>query len=302
MAVKPPFSRRTIESQQWVQYDFPNTARTALNHLLHDLVDKNYIDGWIDIDKEIRRIAREKPLIYDRKNDAYIKEARGSTETLLQKLSWEKVLDFCERIYSQLASEIRDWDGFSNEWEVNTSREDVQSYISNELERIFLEEHLSYSFIQGEVRLRGRSHTRKQISRAEPTLGDPRLNSARQHYAKALNYFEHPSKPDFENSVKEAVCAVEAASRHLFPQTKAKTLGEVINRIKGTQEGQLPKPLADTITGLYAYRNAGDGISHGGSDGGKATQQIAEYALAIAASQIILLHEVASAAEPDVPF
>jgi len=301
MAVEPPFSRRTTGSQ-WVQDDFPNTARTALNHLLHDLIDRGYIEGWIDIDKEVRRIARDNPKVYSRDKVASIQDARVSTETILQTLSWEKVFDFCERLYSHLASDICSWNGFANEWEVEIPREEIQNYISDELQRIFLEEHLAYSFLQGEIRRRGRSHTRKQLSKAEPTLGDPRLNSARKHYVKALAYFEHPSKPDFENAVKEAVCAVEAAARHLFPKAKAKTLGKVINRIKGTQEGQLPKPLADTITGLYAYRNAGDGVSHGGADGGKATRHIAEYALAIAASQIILLHEIASAAEADVPF
>ena len=301
MAAKPPFSRRVIGSE-WVQDDFPNTARTALNHLLHDLVDREYINGWIDIDKEARRIAREQPLIYDRGITESIDGARASTENILQTLSWEKVFDFCERLYSHLASDIRTWDGFANDWEIEIPREEVQNYIVDELQRIFLEENLSYSFIQGEVLRRGRSHTVSQIAKAEPTLGDPRLDNARKHYAKALAYFEHPTRPDFENAVKEAVCAVEAAARNLFPETKAKTLGEVINRIKGTQEGQLPQPLANTITGLYAYRNAGDGVSHGGAAGGRATRYVAEYALSIAASQIILLHEVASVAEGDIPF
>ncbi len=301
MNAKPPFSRRIIGSQ-WVQDDFPSTARTALNHLLHDLIDREYIKGWIDIDKEVRRIAREQPLIYNREKVVSINEARVSAENILQILSWEKVFDVCERLYSHLASDIRFWDGYANDWEIKTPREEVQCYIAKELQRIFLEENLSYLFTEGEVRRRGRSHTKNAIAKAEPTLGDPRLDSARKHYAKALAYFEHPTKPDFENTVKEAVCAVEAAARNLFPQTKAKTLGEVINNIKGTQEGQLPKPLADTISGLYAYRNAGDGVSHGGADGGKATKHIAEYTLSIAASQIILLHEVASEAEGDVPF
>lgn len=301
MNTKTPFSRRAVGSQ-WVQDDFPSTARTALNHLLHDLIDRDYIKEWIDINKEVRRIAREQPLIYNREKVVSINEARVSTENILQTLSWEKVFDFCERLYSHLASDIRFWDDFAKDWEIKTPREEVQSYIAEELQRIFLEENLSYSFTEGEVQRRGRSHTKNIIAKAEPTLGDPRLDNARKHYAKALAYFEHPTKPDFENTVKEAVCAVEAAARNLFPQTKAKTLGEVINHIKGTQEGQLPKPLADTITGLYAYRNAGDGVSHGGADGGKATRNVAEYVLSIAASQIILLHEVASEAEGDVPF
>lgn len=302
MTVKPPFSRREIGSQTWIQNDLPETSRIAILHLLHDLVDRQYVGGWIDIDKEVRRIAREEPINYERSKVESLQNACISIETILKSLPWTKVFDFCERLYSHLATEVHRYDNFGNDYEVQTNREEVQIYIADELQRIFLEENLAYAFVQGEVRRRGRSHTRQQISKAEPTLGDLRLTDAREHYAKALRYFEHPSKPDFENVVKEAVCAVEAAARHLFPQTHAKTLGDVIKQIKGSREGQIPKPLADTITGLYAYRSAGEGVSHGAADGGKATQAIAEYALAITASQIILLHEIASEAETAVPF
>jgi hypothetical protein len=56
------------------------------------------------------------------------------------------------------------------------------------------------------------------------------------------------------------------------------------------------------LTGLYAFRSGGDGVGHGGSTGGAATQDIAEYVLAMAASQIILLTDLASAQpEDDTP-
>ena len=58
MAVKPPFSRRILGSQ-WIQDDFPDSARMALLHLLHDLIDRRYVAGWIEIDREIRRILIE---------------------------------------------------------------------------------------------------------------------------------------------------------------------------------------------------------------------------------------------------
>lgn len=301
MTVKPPFSRRAVGPQAWVQDDWPESARIALLHLLHDLVDRQYVGGWIDIDKETRRIAREAPVIYDCENDHCDHDARLSVEKILRTLVWQKIFDFCERLYSHLASDVKRW-AHGGEFEVVTSRKEVQQYISEELQRVFLEEHLAYSFVQDEVRRRGRNHTRQQIAKAEPTLGDSRLDDAREHFAKAVRYFEHPSKPDYKNVVKEAVCAVEAAARHLFPLAKANTLDDVIKQIRGPEEGQIPKPLADTLIGLYAYRNAGDGVSHGGADGGKATRAIAEYALAVAASQIILLHEVASVAEAVVPF
>jgi len=41
-------------------------------------------------------------------------------------------------------------------------------------------------------------------------------------------------------------------------------------------------------------------VGHGGAAGGPVTKELAEYALAVAASQIVLL--VAAAAESEVPF
>ena len=303
MAVKPPFSRRILGSP-WIQDDFPDSARIALLHLLHDLVDRKYVNDWIEIDREIRRIARDEPQIYDSQQVASIRNARLSAEKLLKTVAWPKIFDFCERLQSHLATAVGHWNDFNRDMDIETDRNEVQLYIGDELQRIFLEENLAFSFDQeqGEILRRGRGHTAQQIAKAEPTFGDPRLNGAREHFRKATQYFNNRARPDYENTVKEAVCAVEAAARNLFPHVKAKTLGDVIKQIQGSGDGQLPKPLADSITGLYGYRNAGDGVSHGGADGGKATPAIAEYAMAVAASQIILLYEIASLQKADVPF
>jgi hypothetical protein len=87
------------------------------------------------------------------------------------------------------------------------------------------------------------------------------------------------------------VCAVEAVARALFPDGGS-TLGKVTDSITGGGFGQLPKPIATTFHGLYG---------HGGAGGGPATKELAEYALAVAASQIVLLVDLA-AEESDVPF
>jgi hypothetical protein len=76
------------------------------------------------------------------------------------------------------------------------------------------------------VHRKGRKHTADLVSRADVVLGDPRLDSARKHYAKAAQFFRAPTKADYENAVKEAVCAVEAAGKALFPEAKAATLGD----------------------------------------------------------------------------
>jgi len=174
----------------------------------------------------------------------------------------------------------------------------VPSYIAKELQLIFLEENLAFEFADGMVRRRGRRNTAEKIARAELVLSDPRLSLARGHITKALKYFRDVTAPDYENVVKEAVCAVEATARALFPES-GKTLGDVANSLASS--GDVPAAIAKTFHNLYAFRSGGEGVGHGGATGGKATKEIAEYCLGVAACQIALLFDLASA-EPEYPF
>ena len=203
-----------------------------------------------------------------------------------------------------MAKEVISWVG-DDEFggpNVDVTLGDVQEYIANEINRLFLEESLGFEFCKGLVERRGRHHTTTQVSRAYIVLGDLRLESARKHYNKGLRYFQLVSQPDYENAVKEAVCAVEATARALFPTPGAKTLGEIITSITGTDPGKLPNAVAKTFHGLYGFRSGGEGVAHGGATGGPASQNLAEYVLAVAASQIILLVDLANSEESDIPF
>ncbi|MCE4105077.1 hypothetical protein LXK86_00350, partial [Klebsiella pneumoniae] len=62
----------------------------------------------------------------------------------------------------------------------------------------------------------------------------------------------HPTRPDYENAVKEAVCAVEAAGKALFPMAKATTLGDLVKWLGSTTEVSVPKAICQTFTGVYA--------------------------------------------------
>ncbi len=216
-------------------------------------------------------------------------------------LPWDKAFDFCERLYSHLTKDVGYYDGEGQAWEITTPKSEVQEYTAKELRRLFLEEHLAFEFSNGLVRRRGRRHTAEQVSRAELVLGDPRLSAALTHFNKALRYFRNVSQPDPENVVKEAVCAVEATARVFFP-SGGSTLGDVVKSITGNGLGLLPKPIANTFHGLYGFRSGAEGVGHGGTTGGTVTKELAEYVLAVAASQIVLLVDLAAALEPEVPF
>lgn len=287
----PPFSARNRGAHAQIDNDCPESTRIGLVHVLDRLVDRECID-WESVIGELQRIARVIP--------DHSRHPDTATQVLLQ-LSWDKVFDFCERLYSHLTRDVYRWNRQTEESDLIASKSEAQEYIASELRSLFLEEQLAFEFSNGLVRRRGRRNTADQVSRAELVLGDPRLSAARGHINKALRYFQNVSQPDPENVVKEAVCAVEATARVLFPSSGS-TLADVVKSITGSELGQLPKPIAQTFHGLYGFRSGGEGVGHGGAAGGAATKELAEYALAVAASQIVLLVDLAAALEPDVPF
>lgn len=285
-----------------VDGDFPASARTGLLHLLFDLVERAYVPDWTVIARELNRIARRSPVAYDASRVDSCNEAKEDAKfTLEQQLSWEKVFDFCERLHNHLPQEVGHEEGFA-QYVVDVSRGDVQAYIATELQRLFHEESLAYEFIEGAVLRRGRKHTVERTARSQVVLGDSRLLSARRHFDKSLQFFRHPTRPDYENAVKEAVCAVEAAGKALFPAAKASTLGELTKWLGSATEVAVPKAICQTLTGVYAFRSGGDGIGHGGGTGGKATPELTEYLLAVCASQIIYLVDLANGLEVEIPF
>lgn len=295
----PPFSSRNRRDSVLIDSSFPTTARVGLLHLLHEGIRNDYLKSWREIATELRRISREPPHFYS-SGASGTSSAQEDAERILNELRWELVLDFCERLYNYLAQEITYRDNYDN-IVVKLARSEVQLFFSNELQRLFYEENLAFEFRDGIVQRRGRRHTVDKVSRAEAVLADEQLENARKHFMKALRYFRDRLKPDPENAVKEAVCAVEAAAKELFPNAKAATLGDSIKWLTGSEVGKLPKSIAQTFTGLCAFRSGGDGVAHGGSSGGTATTSIAEYVLATAASQIILLVDLAST-EQEIPF
>lgn len=91
-------------------------------------------------------------------------------------------------------------------------------------------------------------------------LDDDALSAARVHYRKAERYRREPS-PDYENSCKESVCAIESI---VLALTGGADLVKALRKL--SRDGVVPPPLAEMVIKLYAYRGAEPGVSHGGPD------------------------------------
>ena len=296
-AQSPPFSARNRREKNLIEGDFPDSARNGLLHLISEAVENNYLRGWSTAAKELRRLARIAPR--DDENSVNgIRQTRSDVVSQLNQVDWDRAYDFCERLHSHLTADVSSW---YNGEEVVTTKAQAQSFFSEEIQRLFEEENLSYDFRDGLVQRRGKRHTIVQTDKAGKALADQRLDSARSHFSKALRYFHDRKKADHENTVKEAVCAVEAAAKELFPDAKAKTLGDFVNWATSGERNLLPKTIGQTLSGLYGFRNSGEGVSHGAASGGVVTPEISEYVLGLAASQIIFLTDLARS-DDEPPF
>jgi hypothetical protein len=287
----PPFSARNRREKNWIDEDFPASARNGLLHVLNEAIEKDYLRGWSIAAKELRRIARVAPTEYSSTSTESLRQARADVESLLKQINWDRVCDFCERLRSHLTEDISGW---HNDEEITTTKGQAQSFFAEEVQRLFEEEGLGYEYRDGLVQRRGKRHTITQTNKAEKVLADQKLNAARIHFSKALRYFHDRKKTDHENTVKEAICAVEAAAKELFPDAKAKTLGDFVGWATNSERNLLPKTIGQTFSGLYGFRNSGEGVAHGAASGGAVTAELSEYILGTAASQIVFLADLAS--------
>src|SRR4051794_33579674 len=130
-AQQAPFSARIRGQHRQIDADFPSSARNGLLHLLYDLVEKEYVGGWIAVVRELQRLGRLTPTEYNSSSVPSVRQAKSDAEAALADLAWQKTYDFCERLHYHLAGEVGYHDNF--EYHVTTSKSDVQAYIGDEL-------------------------------------------------------------------------------------------------------------------------------------------------------------------------
>jgi hypothetical protein len=102
--------------------------------------------------------------------------------------------------------------------------------------------------------------------------------SCSNHIKKAIKLMYDKDKPDYENSIKEAITAVEAICQIILNNNKT-TLGEALKLLE--KDGLKIHPaLKDAFIKLYGYTSDENGIRHaGGLDEPKSTFEEAKYML-----------------------
>ena len=99
-----------------------------------------------------------------------------------------------------------------------------------------------------------------------------------KHIAKALNLFSDRKNPDYENSIKESISAVESICRIIAGMKGKVTLGEIFDKLKDNGI-EIHGAMRTGFEKLYGYTSNSDGIRHGGIDFTNAPEEDARFML-----------------------
>lgn len=136
-------------------------------------------------------------------------------------------------------------------------------------------EKSGYRVINGEVAPITNSTEIQAIEQAAQTPYD----SVNQHIQKSLSLYADIHSPDYENSIKEAISAVEAMCCIITGLSGANaTLGKAIKQLKDSGVHIHPA-MESAFSSLYGYTSDENGIRHGGIDFKNAPAEDAKYML-----------------------
>ena len=168
---------------------------------------------------------------------------------------------------------------FGCEWfEVYDFLEFVVGYFKSELQlepfNRTLERELSgYRFVSGHITDITNAQEREML---ETVLADSRFAGVGAHLQQALDLYAKRENPDYRNSIKESILAVESMARIVSEKPKA-TLSDALKAIE--KNGLLHEALKDGFIKLYGYTSDANGIRHAMLDEPTLTAADARYFL-----------------------
>jgi hypothetical protein len=99
----------------------------------------------------------------------------------------------------------------------------------------------------------------QEVEMLESVLEDNDFPAVKAHLHRALDLLSNKKSPDYRNSIKESISAVESLARVLSGNTKA-TLGDALKVME--KKGIIHPSLKEAFSKLYGYTNDEGGIRH----------------------------------------
>ena len=121
---------------------------------------------------------------------------------------------------------------------------------------IFRREMAGYRFINDEIT---RITADEEIAEIEQAINEANANPVSSHLKRALELLSDKTEPDYGNSIKESISAVEALCANL---TGATTLGQALTKLDKDSTIKTHPALNEAFKKLYGYTSNAGGIRH----------------------------------------
>jgi hypothetical protein len=133
-----------------------------------------------------------------------------------------------------------------------------------------------YRFVNGQLAPITNDQEIGEIEKAITAASDKSLVGIKTHLSEALNKLSDKKSPDYRNSIKESISAVESICQVITGDSKAE-LGKALK----TLSSKLPihGALEQGYIKIYGYTSDGDGIRHAMMDESSLDQEDALYML-----------------------
>ena len=213
---------------------------------------------WITNITGIENMMIEMGVLFESPRNHIIKQrnAESLQRVVIESTEWYTIFDFIER-YLAVSSE-------------STSIEMTKVF-----NHILEDEVSAYRILDNLVVPITNKAELKTIEEAKSIPYD----SVRTHVSKALALYADRKAPDYENSIKESISAVEAMCCIITGLTGTQaTLGAAIKKLKDNGV-HIHRAMESAFSSLYGYTSDENGIRHGGIDFTNAPAEDAKYML-----------------------
>lgn len=167
---------------------------------------------------------------------------------------WYEIYDFIERYIECL----------DNSYE--------KKILEKSLNKVLEEEKSGYRMVKGLITPITNSSELETIKKAMTT----KFDTVNVHFEKSMKLYSKRKNPDYENSIKEAISAVE--SMCCIINGKDSTLSDAIKKIKD-KGVHIHPAMVSSFCSLYGYTSDEKGIRHAGIDFAEASAEDAKYML-----------------------
>lgn len=190
---------------------------------------------------------------------------------------WEKVLPVLRNYFKEC-----DWFEIYNFIEFTANNYNENNFKDNFIKacNVALEREVSaYRFVDDTIT---RVTDKVEIDEIELALNST-SNPVQTQLKLALDHLSNRQTPDYRNSIKESISAVEGIAREITGDSKA-TLGTLVSKLKANHD--LHPALANAYGNLYGYTSDNSGIRHALSEKVEITFEDAKYFLVICSAFI----------------